>query len=114
MEVIFEQDFAFQMEQNTSGRGMAEAKNTGVKMYGVWGSGQGPGTRSDEGKRNATVGTWMALNTRLEISNWIPVAANLNTSPKKDSTGLGDGGMLSTLEISSASDKLSLGCPLDL
>lgn len=78
--------------------GLGESENSGVKMYGVWGSGQAPGTRSDQAKRNATVGTWKSLNATLEISNWILGAANLNMSPKKDSTGLGDWGTLSTLE----------------
>lgn len=49
--------------------GMARAENSRVKMYGVWGGGQGPGTRGDVGKRGTTVGMWRTLNARLENSN---------------------------------------------
>lgn len=92
VEAIFEQDFAFQMAGRRLQAEVWENQRTAGRKCMVSGAvaRQAPGTRSDQGKRNATVGTWTSLNTRLEISNWILVAANLNASPKKDSVGLGD------------------------
>lgn len=84
-------------------------------MCGVWSRGSGPGSRGDRAKRKTTIGTWRALNTRLENLSSILAAANLNLRPKKDSTGLETAGRCPFWEASKFSpNKRSPHCPLGI
>ena len=101
--------------KKTPGRSLGESKNSGAKMYGVWGSGQAgprykewPGNEECHGG-NMDVPEYQTGNLKLD-----PGGCQFEHESKE---GLSRTWRLRDAihfgrQVSSASDKLHLGCPL--
>lgn len=101
--------------KKTPGRSLGESKNSGAKMYGVWGSGQaGPRYKGWPGKEECHGGNVDVLEYQTGNLKLDPGGCQFEHESK--------GGLSRTWrlryaihfgrQVSSASDKLPLGCPL--